>query len=47
MNEIIVILQILLFGLYVLGGIIVLIFALRKWNNDIDYDRIIRKFNEQ
>lgn len=47
MNEIIVILQILLFGLCVLGGIAVLIFALRKWDNDIDYDRIIRELNEQ
>lgn len=47
MNEIIVILQILLFGLCVLGGIAVLIFALRKWDNGIDYDRIIRELNEQ
>lgn len=47
MNEIIVILQILLFGLCVLGGIAVLIFALKKWDNGIDYDRIIRELNEQ
>lgn len=47
MNEIIVILQILLFGLCVLGGIAVLIFALRKWDNGIDYDRKIRELNEQ
>lgn len=47
MNEIVVILQILLFGLCVLGGVVVLIFALRKWDDGINYDRIIRELNEQ
>lgn len=47
MNEIIIILQILLFGLCVLGGIVVLIFALRKCDNGIDYDKVIRELNER
>lgn len=47
MREILIILQILLFGLCVLGGIAVLIFALRKWDSGIDYDRIIRELNKQ
>ena len=47
MNDIIIILQIVLFGLCVLGGIAVLIFALRKWDDGIDYNRIIRQLNKQ
>lgn len=47
MSEIIIVFQILLFGLCVLGGITVLIFALRKYDDDIDYDRIISELEEQ
>lgn len=42
-----VILQIILFGLCVLGGVSVLIFGLRQCDNDIDYDKIIRELNER
>lgn len=45
MNEILF-LQIMLFGLCVLGGIAILIFGLRQFDDVIDYDRIIRKLNE-
>lgn len=46
MNEL-AFLQIMLFGLCVLGGISVLIFGLRQCDDDIDYDRIIRELNER
>lgn len=48
MSEEIFGLKIILFGLCILGGVAILIFALRiKWNDEIDYDRIIRELNEQ
>lgn len=40
-------LQIILFGLCALSGIAVLIFALRKNDKGIDYDKIIRELNER
>ena len=47
MSEMLIVLQILLFGLCVLGGIAVLIFGLRNWDNEIDYDRVISELNKQ
>lgn len=40
-------LQIILFGLCSLSGIAVLIFALRKNDNGMDYDKIIKELNER
>lgn len=40
-------LQIILFGLCALSGVVIIIFALRKNDKEIDYDRIIRQLNNQ
>lgn len=40
-------LQIILFGLCALSGVAIIIFALRKNDKEIDYDRIIRQLNNQ
>lgn len=40
-------LQFLLFILCGLGGIAILIFVLRKQDQGLDYDRIIKELNEQ
>lgn len=40
-------LQIILFGLCALSGVAIIIFALRKDDKEIDYDRIIRQLNKQ
>ena len=40
-------LQLLLFGLCGLDGVAILIFVLRKNDQDYDYDKIIKELNEQ
>ena len=48
MNEGIIVLEIILFGLCIVGGIAIFIFALRvNWNDEIDYNRIIKELDEQ
>lgn len=47
MSEGIIVLEIILFCLCFLGGISILVFLLRKCDDGMDYNRIIRELNEQ